>query len=109
MLTGTSARVARISANDGDVQYRYRADITAGALKVPESRVIADLLLRELDAEGWKDAIVKNNVLQESHIQRDQPEQHPGVRWTNYRRELVLQHGPTTGRTGWCMGRGGLR
>jgi hypothetical protein len=44
-------------------EVRYTADITAGALKVPESRVIADLLLRGVDAEGWKDAIVKQNVL----------------------------------------------
>ena len=29
-----------------------------------ESRIIADLLLRKVDAEGWKDAIVKQNVLQ---------------------------------------------
>ena len=43
---------------------RYRADITAGALKLPESRLIADLLLRQVDAEGWKDAIVTKNVLQ---------------------------------------------
>jgi hypothetical protein len=43
---------------------RYRADITAGSLKIPESRVIADLLLRNVDAEGWKDAIVSRNVLQ---------------------------------------------
>ena len=43
---------------------RYKADITAGALKVPESRHIADLLLRRVDAEGWKDAIVEQNVLQ---------------------------------------------
>ena len=43
---------------------RYKADITAGALKLPESRLIADLLLRRLDAEGWEDAIVKRNVLQ---------------------------------------------
>jgi hypothetical protein len=45
-------------------EVRYKADITAGALKVPESRVIADLLLRGVDAEGWKDAIVTKNVLQ---------------------------------------------
>src|SRR6476620_9475357 len=45
-------------------EVRYKADITAGALKVQESRVIADLLLRGVDAEGWKDAIVKRNVLQ---------------------------------------------
>jgi hypothetical protein len=45
-------------------EMRYKADITAGALKLPESRIIADLLLRQADAEGWKDAIVKKNVLQ---------------------------------------------
>ena len=43
---------------------RYKADLTAGALKVAESRIIAGLLLRDLDDEGWKDAIVKRNVLQ---------------------------------------------
>ena len=43
---------------------RYRADITAGALKLPESRLIADLMLRQVDDEGWKNAIVKKNVLQ---------------------------------------------
>ena len=45
-------------------EVRYKADITAGALKLPESRLIADLLLRQVDAEGWKDAIVTKNVLQ---------------------------------------------
>jgi hypothetical protein len=45
-------------------EIRYKADITAGALKVPESRVIADLLLREVDAAGWKEAIEEQNVLQ---------------------------------------------
>ena len=43
---------------------RYKADITAGALKVPESRIIAGLLLRRRRAAGWKDAIVTENVLQ---------------------------------------------
>lgn len=43
---------------------RYRADITAGSLKVPESRVVADLLLRDTDEAGWKRAIVDENVLQ---------------------------------------------
>jgi hypothetical protein len=47
-----------------EAKHCYRADITAGALKLPESRVIADLLLRQIDAEGWKDAIVTENVLQ---------------------------------------------
>jgi len=45
-------------------EMRYKADITAGALKLPESRIIADLLLRKVDAAGWKDAILKRNVLQ---------------------------------------------
>jgi Putative inner membrane protein (DUF1819) len=43
---------------------RYRADITAGSLKVAESRTIADLLLQEVDAAAWKHAIVDENVLQ---------------------------------------------
>lgn len=42
---------------------RYKGDITAGSLKVQESRVIAGLLLKGIGAEGWKDAIVKQNVL----------------------------------------------
>src|ERR1019366_7371211 len=45
-------------------EMRYKADITAGALKLPESRLVADLLLRRVDAQGWKDAIVTKNVLQ---------------------------------------------
>jgi len=43
---------------------RYKADITAGALKVPESRVIADLLIRGADSAGWRQAIFEENVLQ---------------------------------------------
>ncbi len=42
---------------------RYKGDITAGALKLAESRVVAGLLLEGVDAAGWKDAIVKRNVL----------------------------------------------
>jgi len=43
---------------------RYKADITAGSLKVLESRIIADLLLRGVDKLNWKDAINRDNVLQ---------------------------------------------
>ena len=43
---------------------RYKADITAGALKLPESRIIADLLLRKATADKWHEAIVTKNVLQ---------------------------------------------
>jgi len=43
---------------------RYRADITAGALKLPESRVIADLLMRGLTPDGWREAIYERKALQ---------------------------------------------
>lgn len=45
---------------------RYSANITAGALKVAESRLIADLLLRGSDQDTLRDAIVDTNVLQAS-------------------------------------------
>src|SRR5258708_21109753 len=51
-------------STSGMVEMRYKAEITAGALKLPESRLIADLLLRRVNAEGWKDAIVTKNILQ---------------------------------------------
>jgi hypothetical protein len=47
---------------------RYRADITAGSLKVPESRIIADLLLRGLDETGWREALYDQNVLQTRNL-----------------------------------------
>ncbi|WLD11903.1 DUF1819 family protein [Planctellipticum variicoloris] len=43
---------------------RYRADITAGSLKLPESRIIADLLMRQVDPTGWTQAIQAENLLQ---------------------------------------------
>ncbi len=43
---------------------RYSADITAGALKLPESRVVADLLLREVSSREWRAAIYEKNALQ---------------------------------------------
>ena len=43
---------------------RYSADITAGSLKVTESRRIADLLLRGAYDATWKRAIVDDNILQ---------------------------------------------
>lgn len=43
---------------------RYRADITAGALKVPESRIMADLLLRGVDETDWEKALYDQNILQ---------------------------------------------
>lgn len=43
---------------------RYRADITAGGLKVRESRIIAELLLKDVDDEAWDRALYQQNVLQ---------------------------------------------
>lgn len=45
-------------------EVRYKADITDGALKLPESRLIADFLLRQVEAEAFKNAIVTKSVLQ---------------------------------------------
>lgn len=43
---------------------RYRADITAGSLKIAETRVIADLLLKRADYDAWKSALGRDNLLQ---------------------------------------------
>ncbi|TSA51716.1 MAG: DUF1819 family protein [Sphingobacteriales bacterium] len=42
----------------------YKANITAGALLVPESRKIADLMLRNVSPQEWKDEIEQKNLLQ---------------------------------------------
>jgi hypothetical protein len=57
------SRASRLARARVPAQARYRADIIVGALMVPESRVIAELLLRGVDDEGWADAIVEQNVL----------------------------------------------
>ncbi len=43
---------------------RYSADITAGSLKLPESRVVAALLLRGVEGQKFRLAVVEENVLQ---------------------------------------------
>ena len=43
---------------------RYHADLTAGSLKVPESRTIADLLLRHAEEAQWNASLYEANVLQ---------------------------------------------
>lgn len=42
---------------------RYKANFTRGGLMVPESRVVAGLLLTGVDADGWRQAIEVDNVL----------------------------------------------
>jgi hypothetical protein len=46
------------------VEMRYSANISAGSLKVSESRVVADLLLRGVSGAAWRSAIIDQNVLQ---------------------------------------------
>ena len=59
------SKAQRTNRCPGDYELlHYSADITAGSLKVQESRIVADLLLRGVDATGWKAAIVRENVLQ---------------------------------------------
>ena len=43
---------------------RYRAEITAGGLKLRESRIVAGLLLTGLNRDTWTSAIRDKNVLQ---------------------------------------------
>ena len=45
---------------------RYKADIAGGALKVYESRIIADLLIRGVTPAQWRQAIEIENVLQKT-------------------------------------------
>jgi len=42
----------------------YRADLTAGSLKLAETRVIADLLLNRAGSDVWKQAVGPENRLQ---------------------------------------------
>ncbi|MFN7137880.1 MAG: DUF1819 family protein [Limisphaerales bacterium] len=42
----------------------YRADLTAGSLKLAESRIIADLLLSGATKEAWNNALFVENRLQ---------------------------------------------
>jgi hypothetical protein len=69
MRTKSNGVVTDCPGNLGDprtalgVSGRYRANITAGSLKITESRVIADLLLRGMDETTWKQATVNDNLL----------------------------------------------
>ncbi len=46
------------------INIHYKANITAGALLIPESRKIADLMLKNISKEEWKHEIEENNILQ---------------------------------------------
>jgi hypothetical protein len=57
-------KAASIKALRRETQVRYRADITAGGLKVRESRIISDLLLHGSSNGEWQQALFERNVLQ---------------------------------------------
>tara|TARA_R110002049_G_scaffold30289_2_gene102951 strand:+ start:1224 stop:1835 length:612 start_codon:yes stop_codon:yes gene_type:complete len=46
------------------VDFTYNSDLTGGSLMVRESRIIADLLLKEASPEQWHEAIQVENLLQ---------------------------------------------
>jgi bacteriophage exclusion system BrxA-like protein len=48
----------------GETLLKYSATITAGSLKVTESRLIADLLLHQIDPIALQKALIDTNVLQ---------------------------------------------
>jgi hypothetical protein len=45
----------------------YNGDIVAGSLLIPESRIIAKLLLDQADENKWQKAIIIDNVLQKKN------------------------------------------
>ena len=47
----------------------YKANITVGRLFVPESRIIADLMLKGTSAEEWKKAVEVDNILQKLSVE----------------------------------------
>ena len=59
-------RLGTWPSDPGDSAMRYRADITAGSLKVPESRIIADVFLRDVDKEEGQEAPYASHMLPRS-------------------------------------------
>jgi hypothetical protein len=47
---------------------RYTANIGGGELKITESRIIAELLLNNVDDKAWHETIVVNNILQHKSL-----------------------------------------
>ena len=46
----------------------YKANLTAGSLLVPESRKVADLMIRRVTSEEWKREIEQKNILQKLNV-----------------------------------------
>lgn len=76
----------------------YTATLTNANLRLNETRVVADLLLREVSKDEWRQAIVEENVLQlNSPIY--------GIRFANYLRSRLEPLGEDL----WLMVRDGDR
>lgn len=69
---GKIARRSRASASRYTAQpmkskmsrSKFKADMAGGSLKLPESRIVAGLLIDDVSAEDWRRAIEDENVLQ---------------------------------------------
>lgn len=48
---------------------KYTATITSATLRLRESRIIADLLIRQVSDAAWRKAVIENNVLQMSSVE----------------------------------------
>lgn len=46
----------------------YKANLTAGSLLVPESRKVADLMIRQVTSDEWKKEIEQKNILQKLNV-----------------------------------------
>ena len=76
----------------------YTATLTNATLRLSETRVVADLLIRGVTAADWRDAIVEENVLQlKSPVY--------GIRFANYLRARL----EPLGEGFWKMVRDGDR
>jgi BrxA len=47
----------------------YTATITTASLRLRESRIVADLLLRRMSPQEWKQAVIEHNVLQMGSVE----------------------------------------
>ena len=67
--TGVQTPEASVSNRLSAKPTLYNANLVKATLKVPESRIIAGLLLEGADAAAWRQAIVVDNVLQKRSAQ----------------------------------------
>lgn len=52
--------------NNSTCHFHYDSDLTGGPLMVRESRIVAELLLADVDDAAWRAAIIDDNCLQKT-------------------------------------------